>query len=232
MTVQTDHDQTIDVTGKIEQAADILRHALRKGIKDGALTPEMIQNVNENGSLFAELAIPALIEASRRVAMVGKMIDSELLEPMTMVSVPAVPRFKAKDKFREGKTVDGVKVYGTGSNFDAHFMGKVEKDVATMQLRAHKLRKGSKDPAIIEALGGTGLVETSLAQMWEMMKKQGEGQEGDLLTNGYANIFYVPDTEGVIWAVGCSWRGSSWGVGAGPLSFPFDWYAGHQVFSR
>jgi hypothetical protein len=233
MTVQTDHDQEVDVSGKIDHMADLVRQAARKGLKDGDLTPDMLQAVNENGGLFQEQAMPALIKIMRQIGMIGKMVDSALLEPMTMVSAPAVANFNAKTRFKDGKTIEGVKFWSTGSNFDAHFMGKTEKDVPAVQLRAHKLRKGAKDPEIIEALGGEAIVETNLATMWEMMKKQGQGEEGDLLVNGYANIFYIRDTKGDIWAVCCDWgAGCGWSVGACAISDPFDWSAGDRVFSR
>lgn len=233
MTVQTDHDQTIDVFGKIDHMADLVRQAARKGLKDGSLTPEMLQSINENGGLFQEQAIPALVKIMKQIGMIGKMIDSDLFEPLTMVSAPAVQSFKAKDKFKENKTVDGVKMWGTGSNFQKHFMGKNETDVKAIQLRGHKLRQSAKDPEIIAALGGEAIVESSLATMWEMMKKQGNGEEGDLLVNSYTNTFYVRDTKGDLWAVRCFWyAGYGWLVVANAISDPDDWNAGNQVFSR
>ncbi len=229
MTVKTDHDQT---TRKIDHLADLARIAVRKGLEDGTLTPEMLQSVNESGGLFQELFVKALAEIIRRVAMAGKMIDSALLEPVNIVSYPAVEAFSAKDKFAIG-TQDGVVIGWFGDNFKKHFLGKNEIDVPARQLRIHRLRKASEDPAIIQELGGEEIVETSLATMFEAMKKQGAGQAGDLLVNGCANIFYVRDNAGILWAVCCVWRLDSryWAVEAHPVACPDDWAADNQVFS-
>ncbi|HUD20707.1 MAG TPA: hypothetical protein VMQ44_01400 [Candidatus Saccharimonadales bacterium] len=233
MTVRTDHDQEIDVTGKIEQMADLTRHSARKALKEGTLTPDMLQSINENGGLFLELAMPELIRIMVKIGMIGKMIDSALLEPFTMVSYPAVEAFSAKEKFAIG-TQDGVVIGWLGDNFKKHFSGKNEIDVPAQQLRVHRLRKNSVDGLIIKELGGEEIVETNLATMFGAMEKQGAGQAGDLLVNGYANIFYIRDDAGTIWAVRCDWCSDCrcWFVEAYPLTGPRDWRADSQVFSR
>jgi hypothetical protein len=54
-----------------------------------------------------------------------------------------------------------------------------------------------------------------------------------LLTNGRANIFYVEDAKGVLWAVGARWNsGRGWFVFAGLVSGPAGWDAHYLVFSR
>ena len=162
------------------------------------------------------------------------MVDSALLEPITVVSAPAVTTFLAGEKFTVG-TQDGVKIGWIGDSFELHFQGREEIDVPAQSLRVHKLKKNSPDMPIIEDLGGEDFVETNLATMWEQMKRQGLGQQGVLLTNGWANIFYIEDDNGGLWAVYCSWnsaRGAYWRVGARPVTHPDDWLAGNQFFSR
>ena len=55
-----------------------------------------------------------------------------------------------------------------------------------------------------------------------------------MLTNGYANIFYITDADGQIWAVYCYWSSDYrfWGVGAYPVTLPSTWNADNQVVSR
>jgi hypothetical protein len=161
------------------------------------------------------------------------LVDSALLEPITMVSYSAVESFKAAEKFAIG-TQDGVVVGWLGDNFEEHFLGNNETNVPAGQLRVHRLRKASKDPAIIAELGDERLIETNLATVWELMKKQGVGQAGDLLVNGYANIFYIRADNGVLWAVNCYWCSGNrdWDVIAIPITSPGDWSAGFQFFSR
>jgi len=152
------------------------------------------------------------------------------------VEVPAIEAFRAKDHFRVDKP-DEVRIGWIGDNFRGNFLagdGKVEADIAEATLRVHKLVKASVDGPIIAELGGEGIAETSLAQMYELMKAQGQGQQGILLTNSCLNIFYVRDAKNVLWAVRCNWSSGSgyWYVDADPVTFPNTWYAGSRVVSR
>jgi len=68
--------------------------------------------------------------------------------------------------------------------------------------------------------------------MFALMAEQGNGEDGILLTNGYANIFYIRDIKGVFWAVRCLWGGGGWRVGAGSVGSPDGWIGGGRFFSR
>lgn len=223
----TDHDQ--DISGKIDQATDLVRQALRKAVKEEKLDALMLQSINENGGIFQEQTLAV----ATKVGAIGRLIDSALLEPIAMVSYPAVGAFSSKEKLAIG-TQDGVVIGWLGDNFKKHFLGKNEVGVPAQQLRVHRLRKNSVDGPIIKELGGEEIVETNLATMFEAMKKQCSGQTGDLLVNGYANIFYVRDAAGTLWAVYCDWRSDPryWCVEAYPITYPRGWSAGRQVFSR
>ena len=73
-----------------------------------------------------------------------------------------------------------------------------------------------------------------LAWLWSlvMLQPNGPDNEGVLLTNGYANIFEVPDPEDPkdLWAVIARWSGDGWGFGALPIGGPIAWVAGDRVF--
>ncbi|MEA3323517.1 MAG: hypothetical protein U9Q12_04820, partial [Patescibacteria group bacterium] len=62
--------------------------------------------------------------------------------------------------------------------------------------------------------------------------KQGSGEDGHLLTNGYANICYICDCDGVLRAVYCDWYGDGWDVRARSVDVPYAWDDGNRVFSR
>ena len=64
------------------------------------------------------------------------------------------------------------------------------------------------------------------------MEKQANGGNGELLNDGWANIFYIRDSAGVLWAVHVNWYDDGWGVNASSVSGPRAWYAGDQVFAR
>jgi len=195
------------------------------------------------GDLWQKLAgedgqewLEALKRFLRKEESWPQVVKQVLLKLVTTVILPAIATFRALDHFKVGE-VEGVKVGFVSDNFKRVFLtgdGKVERKVAKATLRVHQLLKGLVDSSIIAELGGEEVAETTLAQMWKMMKRQGRGQKGKLLTNSYANIFYIRDTDGVLWAVDCGWDSScaAWGVGAGPVRDPGAWADGSQVVSR
>ncbi len=145
------------------------------------------------------------------------------------VSVEKEP-FIAKDKFRlDSKEVRFSVIWG---NFDNWFNGKIEEPFGEQKLRYGNLIKDSNDGLIIKELGGEAKAETTLTELYDLLKKQGQGEEGVLLTNGYANIFYIKDTSGLLRAVGAGGRDGEWVVSAGPVEHPRDWGVGRRVFSR
>lgn len=170
------------------------------------------------------------------MAAIGRSIRPKILKLITNVTLPAIEMFSALDHFQVGE-VDGVKIGWIGDNFQNAFLtgnGKVETEVAEATLRIHQLSKGSVDDSIIAELGGEGVAETTLAQIWEMLKVQGRGQKGNLLVNDCANIFYVRDARGDPWKVDCYWYSDDgdWYVEAFPVTYPFRWGGSYQVVSR
>lgn len=112
--------------------------------------------------------------------------------------------------------------------------GKIEENVPASVLRAYRLKKDSVDGRIIADLGGEEVAETMVAEMVALMRGQGRGQNGILLTNGYANIFYIRDAKSILWAVYCHWDSGCgrWIVCANPITDPRGWIAGDRVLSR
>jgi len=147
----------------------------------------------------------------------------KLLKFLRTISFPAIPKFVAAEKFREGETVDGIKVAQLGDNFKANFLTKVEESVPALEMREHELIARSRDPAIITELGGEGQVETFLAHFWEFLKTADQA---------HWHVRYVRDTHGVLWAVYGYWLVDGWDFVAFPLGDPFRWFAGCRVLSR
>lgn len=165
------------------------------------------------------------------------LVMSDLLAGVGTVALPAIEAFQAADHFKEkGKAPGDINLW-LGDNFKSWFLkgsGKIEVDTPAAELRIHRLRQPSVDAPIIKELGGEVIVETHLAQMWEMLKQQPNGEPGNLLVNGYWNIFYICNQEDVLCAVYCRWRSGDrgWGVGAFPVTFPGRWLGGRRVVSR
>lgn len=160
-------------------------------------------------------------------------LGAVILSLVATVSVAAVKSFRAADHFKGGETVDGVKVW-LGENFKKCLLGKTECDVPAGMLRIHRLEKNSVDSPIIAELGEEAAAETFLAQIWQLLKLQPTGQEGKLLVDGKANIFYVRDDNGTLWAVSCRWDSGyrDWRLEAVPVTDPYGWRSGIRVLSR
>ena len=146
------------------------------------------------------------------------------------IAVGAVEKFVAKDHFtKENKK---VKFWYFGENFVKHFLGKIEEVVPVGNIAIHRLEKASRDPEIMVELGSEKRV-IKLAHFCQLIEAQGQGQEGPLLVNGWANIAYIEDDEGIVWAVYAYWNaGLGWGVDAFSVENPNGWNAGRQVLSQ
>ncbi len=137
--------------------------------------------------------------------------------------------FKAGEKFI--KANGEVSFYDFGSNFQSWFWPKEEKALGPTSLRSHKLLRNAKDSEIIRELGGEEKVETTLVELYGMLKRQARGQKGVLFTNGWANIFYIRDVSGILREVCVFWCGVVWCVVANALVVN-AWFKGSRVFSR
>ena len=159
-----------------------------------------------------------------------------ILQFLSEVAIPATQRFVAKDKFVVNtKRNAPVKISYLGDNFTAWFLngeGKIEDPISEQTLRYHKLRQSSVDGSIIAELGGEAKAETTLSEMFSLMEKQKNGEDGCLLNNGYANIFYIKDQAFVLRTVYAYWNDGGWNVYARPVDYPISWNPCLYVFSR
>lgn len=183
-----------------------------------------IQNPKDAIALFADAV-------KNRTAPVEK----KLLERLSStVALPAIKDFTAKEHFvLDTSKKAKVKISYLGDNFKKNFLAKVEKnEVAAEELAINKLLEYAYDPAIITFLGGEPKVEITLGQFFAAFAKQPNGEEGVLLTNGWANVGYIRDINGVLWAVGGFWDDDGWRFEARALGDPFGWFGGPRFLSR
>jgi len=162
----------------------------------------------------------------------------KLLEIVGRVLLPAIGNFTAQDRFKwfcwqneEARIVsynDGFRDF-----FLAYRGGVVETDIAETYLRVRKFTHWASSEQVIAEIGEE-VVETSLAQMFELMKAQGRGQQGILLTNIHKNIFLIRSADGILREVCCYWHdgwcGGGWMVAAG--SIWSEWDHRDQVISH
>ncbi|MBU1179975.1 hypothetical protein KJ885_03455 [Patescibacteria group bacterium] len=159
--------------------------------------------------------------------------NAALLELLGTVVIPKTEKFAAYDSFVVNtEAAASAKISYLGDNFRSWFLDKTEESSDETTLRYHTLRRASMDESIITELGGEAWAETTLAQIYALIKKQKNGEAGVLLKNGYANIFYVRDVGSVFRAVLVYWDGVGWYVYAFSVGPPCGWFDGSRVFSR
>jgi hypothetical protein len=157
-----------------------------------------------------------------------------LLIPVGTTTVAATTTsFIARARFvlNTGKKAS-VKNSPLGYNFKRWFLGKEEQPFVGSTLKYGKLSRCSVDSPIIAELGGEEQAETTLTELFALMSAQKNGEKGALLTNGYANIFYIKDVNGVLRAVRAHWDGGGWDVDADDVTNSMGWDVVNQVFSR
>ena len=167
-----------------------------------------------------------------------------ILELVSTVVVSATTsKFVAKTAFVVNTKHNApVKISAVWDNFTEWFLsgsGKTEDPISEQTLRYHKLLKAAHDlplkegeQSIIPELGGKAKAETTLSEMFSLMEKQKNGEDGVLLNNGYANIFYIRDQNGVLRAVGVYWVVGGWRVFAHSVEDPYGCSDGLRMFSR
>lgn len=159
----------------------------------------------------------------------------ELLELVTTVAVPGTDRFVAEEHLKANGSKAKLKIAFVWDAFASSCLPKVEESVPSGTLKVYKLTTGSVDAEIIERLGVTH--ESYLADLHAMLEAQPNGEEGPLLTNGSANIFYLRAKDGSLWAVYAHWfvGREGWYVNAYSVENPDrqnGWDSGRQIVSR
>ena len=191
-----------------------------------AFTAEDAQWVIQNPQLAINLFVGAVKNR-------GNAVVKKLLEFVTAVSVEAIDRFVAADHFKiDISDTAVVKFAWFGENFKADFLGKIEAASVAVDLKVSKLLFDSLDPPIIVELAGG--YEITLGQFFVLLKKQGKGEDGVLLTNGWANVAYIRDIHGNLWAVDGRWNAGDggWHVEAYSVESRDAWHAGYRFLSR
>lgn len=134
------------------------------------------------------------------------------------------------------KTRPGLYVWNT---FEEHILSEQKKSIPYRGLEGVKnsmLPRNMSDQEIIdEILGGMDELRKhsfTLDQIAAKIDLQPNGEDGELLNNGYANIFYVVLVNEGFFAVSVLWDSGDheWNVDACPLDENGNWLAVRQVF--
>jgi hypothetical protein len=151
----------------------------------------------------------------------------------TTPTLAVTARFVVRDHFVEDIANDAVvRISRLSEYFRQWFLDKIEGPLGRTKLHYFTLLTSSPDVLIIGWLGGVIKAETALAEVFALMKTQPNSENGPLLTNGHANVFYVRDAGDRLRAVSVSWGGRGWSVIARAAAHPYEWHGAERIFSR
>lgn len=150
------------------------------------------------------------------------------------VIVPATSGFDAKTAFAE-KSNSAIAQFYHWSDFESTVYPKLNPVPAMpkQSVSAYRITETSSLADIIEQTGAKPMSLNEFSQtLAYLVSKQPTGQAGELLSDGYWNIFFVEVSPGYSVAVSAYWNSdySSWFLLGYSLSH--GWYAGRQVFLR
>ncbi len=160
-----------------------------------------------------------------------------LLTSVATATIPALPEFDAKAFFTSGIfhwKQSKVKFWDFGENFKKKFFNMKCGPTQELKIQSSKLNRRSIDSPIIKALGNdTTRIKLTISQFAWLLEQQPNGEEGFLLINGFANIFYIEDEDGTLWAVYGYWlAGIGWRSNAYGFDHPLGWVGGRAVVSQ
>lgn len=201
----------------------------------GELERQLIQGIEQPGKGLTLDQLHLVTEHKSPWQAVVKKVPSraarmQILQYISRSKVASNEKFVAADNFKNGNSA-GVKFWCFGDNFKNNFLNKTEVNIPVGNLAFYKLKEASVDGPIQAELGERP--ETYLSDLWEMLKKQPAGQPGKLLVDGKANIFYIRDVDGTVWAVRAFWFAvNGWYVGASSVEYPYEWDDDYLVVAR
>lgn len=149
---------------------------------------------------------------------------------------PGIDEFSARRAFEVNIAPEAtVKI----SHRDKHFVnafleGETPYKVfpSVQRIRYAKLQTFMNHGPIINALGGEARAEISLVDIFLLLWKQGNGQSGVLLNNGFGNCFYLKDRRNAPRVVRVIWDAGGWNISGLSRDLRQGWHAGYQVFGR
>ena len=165
----------------------------------------------------------------------AKNPTSGLFEIVKKVKLTELGEFRPTDKFvampdEKERAKALVSVGYVDSDFQA-LMSKigVESARGPQILTIRRTRKVATFGQMLPELPKRAK-KVSMGQVWQMIEKQGQGQEGDLLVNGWANFFLIEGTDVVLY---CYWHPDYryWYFLLYSTSFSSRWDGGHQFVS-
>lgn len=155
-------------------------------------------------------------------------VEAGLLKPLETAMAPgSVAPVRVRDCFKKNSRVRISIVF---HEFEKRFFDKIENPAPEAAYRKYRLLADSADRPLINELGGETEVEGTFMAAFALLQRQPKGEPGFLQTNGYANIFYARDKDGMMCAIRIGWASDGWVVDAIPVADPEPWHGDHLIF--
>ena len=155
------------------------------------------------------------------IAGEAEFVLKKFLEPGEEFSLtPWVGQAKAAEKFAEATDPESEISFSCSERFRDVFLGPdceigVSLGVSDFIVQHHEVVTGyCFDKSVFRRLGEPKKIGFELNSLYAMVKQQGCGKPGHLLTDGRHNVFYVMDQWGEVWTVMVSWNSVSWSMQA------------------
>lgn len=205
-------------TGQMAEFASSVNGAL------AAALPKVAAKFGDPKAVLAGIKDKSEVLAGRLESSIEDVVKSM----MALIRRPqlALTLSQRRDPASFFRSRDGLYVWD--GFIDALRNAKPAEAGTTFRVNVDELGETLTDEEIENGLPKSHLWDESAlcAVIAEMISKQSEGGEGDLLNNGYANLFYTFSCVVFVWyAVDRRWHVHAWERDA------HRWHAGRRVFS-
>lgn len=149
-----------------------------------------------------------------------QQMNKKRLIPVASVHIDGTGRFVARDHFRVAVSGDDVvvQISHIGKGFNQFLIDRIEESVEPCGVRFYDLTNSMSDVDIRQELGHEYAMK--LGHVWQLLKNQGHGEAGPLITNTWPNVFHIQTGNGRILPVSAQW----WGYGVWTMNggYPSD----------
>jgi len=201
------------------------------------LVKSIRQKVANNDSRFRAHNKVNHMNNSELAEFIGEQVVRKLIT-LALVSTATIKKteeFIVGQKFQHRqKATTGIQTYifdGFRDRILNPMRDKKVKLSRNRKLDKLRLLKDRHDTEMQAEVGHKPFrVAEFLLMLWSMLSEQKNGEDGFLLTNGYANIFHVKLEDDSVVAVSVDWDDGGWNLFAFGLDYDNRWYAVFCLF--
>lgn len=147
-------------------------------------------------------------------------MNGKSLAPIISMHLGGTGRFAAKEHFRVGISGDdvAVQISHIGQGFQQFLSNHIEEVIEPCNVMFYDLSNSISDADIRSELGNEYTLK--LGHVWQLLKNQGHGESGPLITNSWPNIFHIQTINKRVFPLSAQW----WGYGVWTLNggYPFN----------